>query len=62
MLDFQHDCMPVLRPQLLREENNRLGGKIAVYEMDYWSSFQIDTPDHVALVEWILARPEYAPA
>lgn len=50
----------VLRPQVLREAKNRLGGKIAIYEMDYWSSFQIDTPDHVALIDWILQRPEYA--
>lgn len=51
----------VLRPDVLRQHNNRLGGKIAVYEMDYWSSFQLDTPEHVDLLNWILRRPEYAP-
>jgi N-acylneuraminate cytidylyltransferase len=49
----------VFRPAVLRQHKNRLGGKIAVYEMDYWSSFQLDTPDDVALLEWILRRPEY---
>ena len=49
----------VFRPWVLRQFNNRLGGKITVYEMDYWSSFQIDTPEHVELCEWIMRRPEY---
>jgi YrbI family 3-deoxy-D-manno-octulosonate 8-phosphate phosphatase len=51
----------VFYPRVLRQYNNRLGGKIAIYEMDYWSSFQLDTPEHAELLEWILRRPEYAP-
>jgi YrbI family 3-deoxy-D-manno-octulosonate 8-phosphate phosphatase len=50
----------VFRPSVLRRHNNRLGDKIAIYEMDYWSSFQIDTPEHAELIEWILRRPEYS--
>jgi len=46
----------VFRPEILRRHNNRLGGKIAVYEMDYWSSFQLDSPEHIDLLEWILRR------
>lgn len=49
----------VFKPQVLRDGANRLGGRMAVYEMDYWSSFQIDTPEHVDLIEWVLHRPEY---
>jgi YrbI family 3-deoxy-D-manno-octulosonate 8-phosphate phosphatase len=45
------------RPALLRSTNNRLGGKIALHVMDYWSSFQIDSPEDAELCEWILARP-----
>jgi YrbI family 3-deoxy-D-manno-octulosonate 8-phosphate phosphatase len=52
----------VFHPSILRQYNNRLGGKIAVYEMDYWSSFQIDMPEHVDLVEWIMHRPGYWPS
>lgn len=44
----------VFSPEILRKENNRLGGNIAVYEMDEWSSFQIDTPEHVDIVRWML--------
>jgi N-acylneuraminate cytidylyltransferase len=50
----------VFKPEILRRTSNRLGGKISIYEMDYWSSFQIDTPEHAELCEWILRKPEFA--
>jgi len=50
----------VFRPEILREYNNRLGGKIAVYEMDYWSSFQLDTEEHAQLLEWVLRHHGHA--
>jgi N-acylneuraminate cytidylyltransferase len=46
----------VFRPELLRREGNRLGGRIAVHPMDYWSSFQLDTPEHAELLEWIMSH------
>ena len=51
----------VFRPEVLREHGNRLGGRIAVYEMDYWSSFQIDAAEHAELIEWVMRRPGYSP-
>lgn len=50
----------VFKPGLLRDTNNRMGGKIRVYEMDYWSSFQVDTPEHAELIGWLLRKPEYS--
>jgi N-acylneuraminate cytidylyltransferase len=44
----------VFKPWVLYEQENRLGGKIAVYEMDYWSSFQIDSKEELDLCDWIL--------
>jgi N-acylneuraminate cytidylyltransferase len=44
----------ITRTPLLRQWNNRLGGRIAVHEMDYWSSFQVDDHDDLALIDWIL--------
>ncbi len=46
----------VFRPWVLRKTNNRLGGKIAIHEMDYWSSFDIDSKVDFLLVDWILER------
>ncbi len=48
----------VFRPAVLREYNNRLGGKIAIYEMDYWSSFQVDSEEHLELCNWILIQKQ----
>ena len=49
----------VFRPAVLRDDGSRLGGRIAIHEMDYWSSFQLDSPEDAELLEWIFARPEY---
>lgn len=46
----------VCKPSLLRSEGNRLGGKIALYEMAYLNSFQIDSPDDILLCECLLNR------
>lgn len=50
----------VFRPWVLRREGARLGGSILVHEMDYWSSLQLDTPEDLELLEWLMRRPEYA--
>ena len=44
----------VMRPELLRATGNRLGGKIAIYTMDVWSSFQVDSAADLELCDWIL--------
>ena len=44
----------ITKTALLRQWNNRLGGRIAIHEMDYWSSFQVDDHDDLALIDWIL--------
>jgi N-acylneuraminate cytidylyltransferase len=44
----------VFRPEVLRETGNRLGGEVVVFPMEYWSSFQLDTPEHVELLRWIM--------
>jgi len=46
----------VLRPWVLRELRNRLGGKIELFVMDSWSQVDIDSVEDFALCEWILAQ------
>lgn len=43
----------VMRPELLRKTGNRLGGKIAVYEMSYLDSFQVDSEEEWLLIEQV---------
>jgi CMP-N,N'-diacetyllegionaminic acid synthase len=50
----ENGSIHVFRPGLLRREGNRLGGTTAVYEMDWWSSFLLDEPEHARLLDWIL--------
>lgn len=52
----------VMRTELLRASGVRLGGTIAIYPMDLWSSFQLDSEEDAELLDWILQRPEFRPA
>ncbi len=54
----------VFKPWVLRQFGNRLGGKMVVCRMDYWSSFQVDSPADLALIDWVLRQrgPSAAPA
>lgn len=54
----ENGSLYVVRPWVLRECGNRLGGKITFYEMSYWSSFQIDSAEDLELCDWILLRQE----
>ena len=53
---IENGSMYVFKPWVLEKLNNRLGGKIVLFEMDYWSSFQIDSREEFELCEWILNR------
>lgn len=44
----------VIKPWVIEKLNNRLGGKIEVYEMDYFASFQIDSYEDIKLCEYLL--------
>ena len=53
---MENGSIYVFKPWVLRQFDNRLGGKIRMYEMDYFSSFEIDTHDDFALCEAIMER------
>jgi len=53
---IENGSIYVFKPWVLEKLNNRLGGKIVLFEMDYWSSFQIDSLEEFELCEWILNR------
>ncbi len=44
----------VFKPELIRRQHNRLGGKITIYEMPFWKSFQIDDWDDIGICEYYL--------
>ncbi|MCB0393841.1 MAG: acylneuraminate cytidylyltransferase family protein [Bdellovibrionales bacterium] len=44
----------VFRPQVLREKNNRLGGKIGVFTMPIWKSFEVDDLEGLEFLKVIM--------
>lgn len=44
----------LVRPEILRGSNNRLGGKIGIYVMERHKMFQIDAPEDIAFCECIM--------
>jgi YrbI family 3-deoxy-D-manno-octulosonate 8-phosphate phosphatase len=55
---LENGSIYVFKPWVLRESGNRLGGAVALFEMDPLDSFQVDEPGDVELMERIaLCRP-----
>jgi len=48
----------ILKPDILRKTHSRFGGKLAVYEMDYLYSFQVDMLEDLVLIETVLKKLE----
>lgn len=48
----------IFKPWVLKLKNNRLGGKISIYEMSYLNSFQVDNFEDLELCEYILRKKE----
>lgn len=53
---MENGSIYVFKPWVLRQFDNRLGGKIALYVMDSWSSVDINTLRDLELCEWIASR------
>lgn len=51
---LENGSIYVFKPELIKETHNRLGGKIAVYEMPPWKSFQIDIQDDLGICEYYI--------
>lgn len=49
----------IFKPLVLNRLNNRLGGKVVLFEMNPWTRFEADTWEDFALCEWILQNNIY---
>src|ERR1017187_7266266 len=52
---IENGSIYIFKPWVLRQFNNRLGGKISVYRMSALNSFQIDEPADLELVEHLMS-------
>lgn len=46
----------IFTPELLRNSGNRLGGRVGISEMAFWKSFEVDTPESLAMCEALAQR------
>ena len=44
----------IFKPEIIRTYNNRIGGKISLYEMEFWQTWEIDCPDDIELNEFYM--------
>jgi CMP-N,N'-diacetyllegionaminic acid synthase len=51
---LENGSIYVFSPELIRNERNRLGGKITIYEMPFWKSFQVDDRDDLEICEYYI--------
>ena len=46
----------IFKPHVIYKNNNRLGGKISLYEMEFWQTWEIDTKEDIELVEYYIHK------
>ncbi len=55
-LYLENGSIYIFKPEILKKYNNRLGGRIGLYFMDYWKSFEIDKKEDVELCEYFMRK------
>ena len=50
---IENGSIYIFKPETLNNHNNRLGGKIIAYEMQFWQTWEIDTIHEIDLIEFI---------
>ena len=53
---IENGSIYIFKPKILQKYNNRLGGKIVTYEMEFWQTWEIDSIHEVELVEFYMKK------
>ena len=53
---IENGSIYIFKPDILLNNNNRLGGKIGVYEMKFWQTWEIDTIHEIDLIEFYMNK------
>tara|TARA_Y100000588_G_scaffold390539_1_gene496333 strand:- start:2329 stop:2649 length:321 start_codon:yes stop_codon:yes gene_type:complete len=53
---IENGSIYIFKPQILKNTNNRLGGKISMYEMAFWQTWEIDTLNEIDLIEFYMKK------
>lgn len=46
----------IFKPNILFSNNNRLGGKISIFDMEFWQSWEVDTLEDIDLIEYYIYK------
>jgi N-acylneuraminate cytidylyltransferase len=46
----------IFKPEILRKENNRIGGKISMYFMPFWQSYEIDSFADIEICSYFMSK------
>lgn len=55
-LYLENGSLYVFKPEILRRCHNRIGGKISVYLMPFWKSYEIDKREDLEICEYFMRR------
>jgi len=53
---IENGSIYMFKQGIIENYNNRLGGKIVVYEMDFWQTWEIDSIEEVELIEYYIKK------
>jgi len=51
---LENGSIYIFKPEILEQYNNRLGGKIALYLMPLWKSYEIDSIEDIEICEYYM--------
>ena len=53
---IENGSIYIFKPKILERDNNRLGGKMIIYEMKFWQTWEIDSVDEIDLIEFYMGK------
>jgi len=53
---LENGSIYIFKPEILRRYKNRIGGRIIIYEMPYWKSYEIDSWEDLEICEYFMMR------
>ena len=53
---IENGSIYIFKPEILKKYNNRLGGKIMTYEMEFWQTWELDSIKEVDLIEFYMKK------
>jgi CMP-N,N'-diacetyllegionaminic acid synthase len=57
---IENGSIYIFKPEILFRSQNRIGGKMSVFEMEFWQTWEVDTLEEIDLIEYYLFRKNLA--